>query len=293
MVLKFGRKRGEEISMVRYPPNTNWCMQNACSMPNMTLWGGYFSKIYCWCFFPSAFFDVVYVFLFWSYELSWVDHFFSFARVEAKRIKYAIFCGEKSLNFSSKLDLFGENGPFEVRKAAFFFRKQICCLLGRKKLRKTPFKFQRKGWDRPPREIKSWTTKNPFKKEDPIAKHQLESPVLIFLSVSHQETSSLRMMQNSPSPQSWLILNILLNRISRVGMLPGWKMFGVIWHQLYFLNPKNPKPEAFSLSGVGPWTVFFSGKQNPTAFSAGSMGFPTLRKWEMVLDLMDQMAKDG
>lgn len=50
MVVKFGRKRGEEISMVRYPPNTNWCMQNACSMPNMTLWGGYFSKIFCWCF---------------------------------------------------------------------------------------------------------------------------------------------------------------------------------------------------------------------------------------------------
>ena len=34
-----------EISMVRYPPK-NWCMQNACSMPNMTLWGGTFQRYF-------------------------------------------------------------------------------------------------------------------------------------------------------------------------------------------------------------------------------------------------------
>ena len=140
-------------------------------------------------FFLSAFFDVVYVFLFWSYELSWVFYISSAFQSWNEANKKCNSCHLMWVHFGENASIFPATGLvwvcFSLRQ---FFSKPDLLSSWQEE---TPglHLFQRKGWDRPPGN-KIMDNKEPLKKkEDPIAKHQLESPVLIFLSVSHQETN--------------------------------------------------------------------------------------------------------
>ena len=152
-----------EISMVRYPPNTNWCMQNACSMPTLILGEVLFKDILL-MFFPKCLFRCsVCLFVLELWAFMGFFHFFSFPRVEAKQIKDAIFCHKCRSTLGKKPSIFPANWTCLGKMDNLRSEK-------RRRNSEKLHLFQRKGWDIFPPEIKSWTAQRTLeKKEDPIA----------------------------------------------------------------------------------------------------------------------------